>query len=372
MRRKHRPDLPLLLLALILVFIGMMILASVSASFSRQKTGSTLFFLNHQLLFGLIPGFFLGAVAYALPLGFLKRLSPLALLAGLVAMGAVFLPFIGGESGGAARWIYLGPLSLQPSEPLKLAFILYLAAWLESRTEKKNSGKETPGLWQTFAPFLIILGAVALLLLLQPDMGTLIVLSAIAGIMYFIAKTPLWHTGAMIGAGVVTLLLLIKLVPYRFARLQVFLDPSHDPLGQGYQIKQALIAIGSGGIIGKGLGLSIQKFGFLPEPISDSIFAVFAEEAGFIGASVLILLFLAFVIRGYMISSSIEHRFAKLVTCGIISWIAIQAFVNMGALTGMLPLTGIPLPFVSYGGSALVSELIAMGILLNASRERKL
>ena len=355
-RRTRKPDPALIVIILLLVFLGILVLASVSASFSRAKTGSTLFFLNHQLLFGLLPGLILGIIAYALPLKFLKEKSPLLLLASLAAMGAVFLPVIGGSSGGAARWLFLGPFSFQPAELLKLAFIIYLAAWLDKKS--------------LLGPFAIILGAVGFLLIAQPDIGTLIVLAAIACIMYFSAKTPLWHILALGGTGIAAILLLIKLAPYRLARLQVFLDPSLDPLGSGYQIKQALISIGSGGLFGRGLGLSVQKFGFLPQPMSDSIFAVFSEEAGFIGALFLVVLFLFFALRGYAVASMVEDNFPKLLAIGVVSWISIQAFVNIGALTGILPLTGIPLPFLSYGGSALVCELIGMGLLLNVSKER--
>lgn len=373
-RKTRKPDLALIAIILLLVFLGILVLASVSASFSRAKTGSTLFFLNHQLLFGLLPGLILGIIAYALPLRFLKEKSPLLLVISLAAMGAVFLPVIGGSSGGATRWLFLGPFSFQPSELLKLAFIVYLAAWLDSRpgriATRSAAGGTQKKSWQMLGPFLIILGAVGFLLIAQPDIGTLIVLTAIAGIMYFSAKTPFWHILALGGAGIAAILLLIKLAPYRLARLQVFLDPSLDPLGSGYQIKQALISIGSGGLFGRGLGLSVQKFGFLPQPMSDSIFAVFSEEAGFIGASLLVVLFLFFALRGYAVASRVEDNFPKLLAIGVVSWISIQAFVNIGALTGILPLTGIPLPFLSYGGSALVCELIGMGILLNVSKER--
>jgi cell division protein FtsW len=168
--------------------------------------------------------------------------------------------------------------------------------------------------------------------------------------------------------GFAGLLFLIRIAPYRLDRLAVFFDPSLDPLGKGYQIKQALIGIGSGGITGVGLGLSFQKFGSLPEPIGDSIFAIFAEEIGFIGVAFLIVLFLAFAWRSFMIAKRAEDAFAKNAAIGIACWITLQAFVNMGSMVGLLPLTGVPLPFISYGGSALVAELIGIGILLNISK----
>ncbi len=219
----------------------------------------------------------------------------------------------------------------------------------------------------TLIPFIVALGVISVLLIAQPDIGTLAIIAAVAGVIYFCATTPFWHTLALGGLGVLVLFLLIHLAPYRFDRLAVFLNPDLDPLGKGYQLKQAFIGIGSGGLTGRGLGLSVQKFGFLPQPMSDSIFAVFAEEAGFFGSLLLILLFLAFVWRSLVLSKRIKDQFAMLLMIGISTWIALQALVNIGALSGLLPLTGIPLPFISYGGSALVSELIAMGILLNIS-----
>jgi cell division protein FtsW len=213
-------------------------------------------------------------------------------------------------------------------------------------------------------PFVVVTGIISFLLVQQPDASTLGVIGLTGIIMYFVAGTPLWHTPFMIFSGLGLFYLLIKIAPYRFSRLQVFFDPLLDPLGQGYQIKQALIGIGSGGLTGIGLGLSFQKFGFLPEPISDSVFAVVAEELGFLGASLLVILFLLFAWRSFALARRIEDNFAKIATVGIASWITLQALVNMGSITGLLPLTGIPLPFISYGGSALVVELIAISILL--------
>ncbi|HEA84419.1 MAG TPA: putative lipid II flippase FtsW [Candidatus Wildermuthbacteria bacterium] len=370
-KKTHSPDSILLGLCVALLFAGIFILASVSAAFSLQKTGSTFFFLNHQILFGLIPGLFLAGIAYFTPIAFIKKWSVVGLLLAIITLGLVFIPEIGGKLGGAARWITLGPITFQPSEFLKIGFILYLASWLSARTQKqpalrKQSWFSESG--QTLLIFGIIISVLGIFLILQPDIGTLGVIGIISIIMYFSASTPLWHTIFLAGSGVAALIVLIQLAPYRLSRVAVFLDPSLDPLGKGYQLKQALIGIGSGGIFGVGLGLSLQKFGILPEPISDSVFAVFAEEAGFIGAVLLILLFLAFAWRSIVIAKRIKDPFGKLVIIGIASWITIQAFVNIGSMLGLLPLTGIPLPFISYGGSALVAELIGLGVLLNISR----
>jgi len=369
MGRKHKPDFILLGLSTALVFVGILILSSVSASFSLQKFGTTFYFLNHQILFGLLPGLLLGTAAFFIPLGFLKKISFAVLLGNVILLLMVFLPMIGSGASTAHRWIFIGPFSFQPSELLKLTLIMYMAAWLAVKT---SGGKQTEKWKTTLLPFGIVIGVISLLLILQPDISTLGVIGITAIIMYFVSATPIWHSLLMVGGGFAALVAIINLAPYRISRLAVFFDPSLDPLGQGYQAKQALIGIGSGGLTGVGLGLSFQKFGLLPEPISDSIYAIFAEEAGFLGATFLVILFLAFAWRGLVIARRSRDEFSKLIVIGITSWITIQAFVNMGSMVGILPLTGIPLPFISYGGSALATELIALGILLNISKQAKI
>jgi len=381
MAKKNTPDLILLGICAVLVFVGILILASVSSSFSLQRTGSTFFFLNHQLLFGLLPGLVFGTILFFSPLELLRKLSFIFLIGNMILLALVFLPGIGESVSGAHRWIFLGSLSFQPSELLKVTFILYMASWLASRaphvnqlraakrptrsTKPMNPAKSrstSPGLTVTLAPFIAIMGVISFFLILQPDISTLGVIGITALMMYFLAGTPMWHTFAMLGAGLVSLGLVIFMEPYRLSRLSVFLNPSLDPLGQGYQIKQALIGIGSGGLFGTGLGLSFQKFGVLPEPISDSIFAVFAEEVGFLGSFLLLLLICAFAWRSFVIAKRAPDQFSYLVATGIAFWLVFQSIINIGSMLGLLPLTGIPLPFISYGGSALMSELIAIGI----------
>jgi len=357
-----RPDYVLFGVVVILVVLGILILASVSASLSQEKFGTTYYFLNHQLLFGLIPGLILAFLAFRIRLDFLKKWAPILLLINLILLVMVFLPKIGAGAGGAIRWLSIGPISFQPAEFLKLTFILYLAAWLTSRTKKEKTFS------QTFIAFLIVMGLISLLLIFQPDISTLVLIVLVAVLMYFLAATPLWHSILIILIGAGGLFSLIKLAPYRTARLLVFFQPGTDPMGIGYQIKQALIAIGSGGIFGLGLGMAGQRLGFLPQSISDSIFAIMAEETGFIGSLILISLFLIFLWRGFKIGKKGGDKFSQLAAIGISSWIVIQAFINVGSMTGLLPLTGIPLPFISYGGSALVTELIGVGILLNISK----
>ena len=363
-----KPDYILLAGTAILMILGILILASVSASLSQEKFGNPYYFLKHQVFWGIIPGLILAFLVFRAPLDFLKKWAPFLLLINLILAAMVFLPKIGMSAGGASRWLSLGKITFQPSEFLKLTFILYLASWLASRSSlQKFGGKKKNS--QTFIAFLLVLGLIALLLIFQPDISTLGIIIAAGVLMYFLAETPLWHSILMILTGAGALYSLIKLTPYRMRRWTVFLNPEIDPLGMGYQIKQALIAVGSGGIFGLGLGMSRQKFGFLPHSISDSIFAIFSEETGFLGAIILILLFLLFLWRGFKISKEAKNRFSKLAALGISSWLTLQAFINIGAMIGILPIAGIPLPFISYGGTHLTAELMGVGILLNISKK---
>lgn len=364
--KKNHPDYFLLIITLLLILFGVLILASVSAPISQEATGNSYYFFKHQILRGLIPGLILAFIAFRIDLLRFKKLIPLGLLFNLILMAMVFLPGVGLESDGAARWLKFGPISFQPSEFLKLSFILYLASWLESRRQKAKAKNFS----NTFLAFLTVILIISSLLIFQPNVSTLGIIVLVAAGMYFVAELPLWHTSLMIVLGISSLLILMKITSYRSNRLLVFLNPGFDPMGIGYQLKQAIIAIGSGGIFGWGLGMGFQKLGFLPQPMADAIFAVFSEETGFVGGAMLILLFLLFLWRGFKIARESQNIFFKLTALGICSWIIIQTFVNIGAMIGILPLTGIPLPFISYGSSALVAELIGIGILLNISRQK--
>jgi len=366
-----RPDYILLGATTTLIIIGVLLLANVSAPLSLERFGTTYYFLNHQLLFGFLPGIILSFLAFKTPLKLLKKWAPILLLINLIFLVMVFLPGIGAKLGGAARWINLGTFSFQPSEFLKLTFILYLAVWLASRTDARKSDRKYL-IWthsQTLLAFSIVIGVISLLLTLQPDISTLGVNVLVAILMYFLAKMPFWQSFLMVLIGTGVLFALVKLAPYRLNRFLVLFDPAVDPMGIGYQLKQAVIAVGSGGISGLGMGLSHFKFGFLPQIISDSIFAVFAEETGFIGSCLLILLFLIFLWRGFRIGRLCQDSFSQLTAWGITTWICLQGFINIAAMIGILPLTGIPLPFISYGGSALVAQLAGIGVLLNIARQ---
>ncbi len=367
-QKLHHFDYPLAIAVALLLILGILVLASVSAVFSQEKFGKTTYYLLHQMIYGLLFGGILGFAAFKIHLSRFKNLAWYLLLLNLALMALVFIPGLGIVSGGAPRWLNLGFVSFQPSEFLKLSFILYLSAWLAPRTGKNSLQENKTKL--ALIPFLIVLGVITFLLGCQSDVSTLGMIACVALLMYFSANTSLGHSiliVLMFGGG---MLALIGNASYRIKRVLVFLGMKSDPMGIGYQIKQALITVGSGGIFGLGLGAS-KQIGFLPQTMSDSIFAIYAEETGFIGSLVLIFLFLFLFWRAFKIAKKSSDRFSQILAIGIGSWICIQAFINIGSMIGVLPLTGIPLPFISYGGSHLVAELIGIGILLNISKSNK-
>jgi len=365
MKKTHSIDYVLLIVVVILILIGMVMIATVSIPLSLEKFGNSFYYLRHQILFGILPALALAILFFKIPLNYLKKYALFLLLANLIALFLTFLPKIGITIKGSSRWLNLGGVIFQPSEFLKITFLLYLSVWL---SQKANKSKP-----QILIAFLIILGILTFLLIKQPDMGTLVVIGIVAILMYFVSPMPFWHTLLIILIGVTIGLLLIYIAPYRLERLITLLRPETiDPLGKGYQIRQSLIAIGSGKIWGIegifSLGMSRQKFGFLPHSISDSIFAIIGEEFGFIGCLALVSLFILFFWRGIRIAKNCSDKFLSFVAFGFSTLIIVQAFVNIGSMIGILPLTGVPLPFISYGGSHLVAELIGIGIILNVSK----
>jgi cell division protein FtsW len=377
--KEKKPDYFLGFLVLILILWGLLTLTGVSSALSQKIFAHPYHFLIHQILMGLLPGMVLGFLAFKLPLDFFRKWSFLFLVLVLIALILVFVPGIGLKLGGASRWLNLGFFSFQPAEFLKLAFIFYLASWLSAKVGPAHSLKffQRFKFWkpltkkessQLFLPFLILLILITVLLVFQPDIGTLGILLGVALIIYFLAGTSWWQ---FLGIGIMSVLglvLLIFLAPYRLNRLLVFLNPKLDPLGIGYQIQQAQIAIGSGGWTGVGWGMSLQKYGFLPQPLTDSIFAILAQETGFLGSLVFLLLMALLIWRGFKIAKKAPDLFSQLLAYGVTFWLGLQTLVNVGSMVGILPLTGIPLPFLSYGGSALIAELIGIGILLNISK----
>lgn len=360
--RPHKPDYILLFITFALVVFGLVALSSVSVVASQENFRESYHYFKHQLLYGVMTGLVMWLIVQKIDYRFWKKISILLLFLSIILLFLVFIPKIGYNYGGASRWINIGYLSVQPSEIAKLTFIIYLAVWLSSKK------KEIQSFAYGLLPFLLITGIIGVLIIFQPDVGTLGVIALTAMAIFFSAGAKIQHILLIIFIGLSGLYALIKTAPYRMDRFIVFLHPEIDPKGIGYQINQALLAMGSGGIIGAGLGHSRQKYNFLPEPIGDSIFALIGEEIGFIGSIFLISLFLLFIFRGLKIAKNSPDKFGKLLAVGITFGIGIQAFINIAGISGLIPLTGITLPFISYGGSSMIITLIGAGILLNISK----
>src|SRR3989344_4482548 len=360
--QKHASDHILLLAILGLTLFGLIMIGSASSVLAERFRTDAFYFLRHQLTYGGVVGMGMFLVGYFVPYWRWRPLALPALLVALVLLVLVFVPGLQVASGGSARWIGVGPITIQPSEVTKLAIILYLAALLDRK------GEDVRDFRKSVVPFLVILGIITFLIILQPDLGTLVAASAIAAVMVFAGGFRFRHL-ALIGLGGVALFsLLISTAKYRLARLFVYLHPELDPQGIGYQINQALLAVGSGGVWGLGFGRSRQKYQYLPEPAGDSIFAILSEELGLVRTLCVVAVFVVVGMRGYRVAQGAPDMFGRLLAVGITSWILIQAFVNMAAIMGLVPLTGIPLPFISYGGSALATLLFSSGILLNISK----
>ena len=346
-------DKGLLFVVLGLVVFGVVMVFNASVAEARGFFGDEYFFAKRQIVwafFGFLGLFVFSKIDYKI----YERVSLPLFLATVILLALVFVPGLGQSALGASRWIVFREVVVQPSELAKLTLIIYLAAVLK----KKNS----------FVRFAIPVVIVLTLVVLQPDLGTGVNIALIGSVVYFISGAPiLWFLG-IIPLGVITVLVLALTSTYRRERIMTFINPDIDPLGSSYHVRQILIALGSGGLWGLGLGQSRQKYFFLPKPATDSIFAVIGEELGFVGGVMVIAAFLFLVARGFSISRRVSDPFGRMVAGGITFWIAIGSFVNLGAMVGVLPLTGVPLPFISYGGSSLIVLLVSVGILLNISK----
>ena len=313
------------------------------------------------LILGVVAFFIMSKIHYR----HLRKHAFYILLGAIILNLLLFIPWLSLDHGGASRWIDLGFVTFQPSEFLKIAFIIYFAAWLSSLKEKVGSFKFG------IMPYVIIVSILGMLLLAQPDTDTFIVIAGTGLIMLLVAGARIRHI-LVLGLVMLGLLaLVVSFRPYVKQRIMTFLDHTSDPQGSGYQIQQSLIAIGSGQITGRGFGQSVQKFNYLPEPIGDSIFAVSAEEFGFIGSIVLIALFLLFFIRSIKISVNATDSFGGLTALGIAILIIVESFMNISSMLGIIPLSGMPLLFVSHGGTALIITLGATGIIANISKYQK-
>ena len=363
MNNEKQPDKTLLFTVLALLAFGLVMIASAGVIYSQTRFGDGYYFFKHQLFYGVLPGFAVLYFFQKVDYRFWKKFAVPFFLIAIIFLMFVFVPGIGSRVYGASRWIQLGPFSFQPSEMLKLAIIIYLAAWFESKGTQKIKD-----VFEGLLPFLGIMGLIGFLIIKQPDMGTLFVIILTSFAIFFVSGAQMKHLFAMGTLGTFALWILIKLEPYRFDRISSFLDPGADPKGIGYQISQALLAVGSGGFFGLGLGHSRQKFNYLPEPVGDSIFAVIGEELGLVGGIILIVLFLVFAMRGFRVAKNAPDTFGRLVATGITTWIIMQAFINIGANIALVPFTGIPLPFISYGGTSIIFLMAAVGILHNISK----
>lgn len=359
--KEGKPDYLIIAVTFFLVIFGLVMLASASSDLGEKKFNDTYFYLKHQAVNGLslgLIGFFLASKIYykkyqawAVPMLFLC----------IAFLILIFTP-LGFSAGGADRWLKIGPVVFQPSELLKISFIIYIAAWMSNKQERKND------FWKGFVPFLIISGLVSFLLIIQPSTSAVAILLASALSVYFISGAKLRFIFGTVLVCLLGFAIISVFSPYRMQRIITFFQPEKEIQGAGYHLNQARIAIGSGGIFGVGFGQSTTKLLYLPEPIGDSIFAVIAEEWGFVGAIFLMAAFLTLIIRGFILSRKINDEFGKLLLVGFSSLLALQTFLNIGAISGLLPLTGTPLPFISYGGTALAVFMTISGIMVNISK----
>lgn len=360
-RNNQKPDIVFALTVFLLSLFGIVMISSASIVTSQERFDTNYYYASHQLI-SLIIGLVLMVVMYLIDYRYWKKISLILFLITLVLLIGVFLPVIGKDYGGAHRWLGIGNRVFQPSEIVKLTFIIYLSSWLEKRGDKVRNFS------LGFLPFAFLVFVLGFLIMSQPDLGTLIVIIGTAVATFFVAGAKGYHL-AIGGVSLIVLIgILIKAAPYRLQRFLVFLNPSDQTLGAAYHVNQALIAIGSGGLWGLGFGQSKQKYLYLPQAYSDSIFAIICEELGFIRASIIIAVFVFLAIRGYKIAKSAPDNFGRLLSVGIVTWIIIQAFINIAAMMSLIPLTGVPLTFISYGGSSLIVTLMAVGILLNISK----
>ena len=359
--KSRKPDKGLIIVIILLLVLGLAMLFCASLMIAQEKTGKSYYYFLHQLIYGGLVGIIAFWICQRINYKFWKKISLLIFFSALILCALVFIPQLGFKHGGAQRWIALGPITFQPAELLKLAFVIYLAGFLSKKEVQK-------GAFNTLVPFLLIIIVIGGLMALQTDMGTLGLIVIVGFLIYFLGGAKIPYLIIILICCLLAFFLLIKFFPYRMARFTTFFNPSTDPQGISYQINQALLAIGSGGLFGKGLGHSIQKYNYLPEPMGDSICAILAEEIGFIGSLIFLILFILLVYKGLRIAKKSPDDFGKLLACGIVFWLGFQVIINISAITGLIPLTGIPLPFVSYGGSALIVTLAGAGILVNISK----
>jgi cell division protein FtsW len=355
-----------LLLSLIAVLnlIGLVMVLSASSVESLRQYGSPWYYFERQALWLI-----LGTAAFALTARTdyrrWRRIGPVALLAAVLLLFAVLVPGVGINVSGSSRWLGLGSWRIQPSEFAKVALVLFAADVLDRRAHRITEWRYSMG------PILVIFGLLAVLVMAQPDMGTTMVLACVVLAVLFVAGSPLVPMAGVLGLGGILAMLMAVAAPYRWRRMMAFMHPFADPSNTGYQSAQGLVALGSGRLAGVGIGASRASWGFLPNQHTDFIFAIVGEETGLVGSLLLVGLFVAFAVLGVRAACRAPDRFGALVAAGITAWIVGQAVVNIGAVVGLLPVTGVPLPFISFGGSSLIIAMGGVGILANVAKQAR-
>ena len=362
---EHEPDKSLVVsLGIILVF-GLVMLSSASSVVSYAKFGNSYNYFLHQLLavaVSLVLMFVVSKIDYH----FWRKYAGAFLIASVVLLILVFIPGIRANFGTSRSWINVFGQSFQPSELVKITFLIYLATWLEAKKGQLSSFMDG-----TF-PFIVTLGVIAGLMLLQPDLGSLLIIASSAIVVFFVGGGKFKHIMIAGLLAVLVLFLVMSLkTSYQSDRFKCYQNPSYDTQDECYQINQSLIAVGSGGWFGRGLGQSRQKFMYLPEVWGDSIFPIIAEEIGFVFGTALLLLLLFLFYRILHVAKTAPDSYGTSLAVGVVAWLAIQSFLNIGGQLNLIPMTGVPLPFISAGGSSAISSLIALGIIINISKQTR-
>jgi cell division protein FtsW len=361
MPRKVAPDLWLFAVVVALVFLGVVMVYSASAIVAADRFGDPFFFLKKQLFWALLGGGLLWS-ALKLDYRWLERLVIPLLVVSFVLLVLVLVPPFGQSINGTRRWFRLGALSFQPVELAKFALVLYLASFLTRRRQAMDR------FWQGLFPILLVAGAMALLTFVQPDLGNSLALVVLTLVLAYLAGARVRHMAWIAATALPLVALAVALKPYRWRRMLAFVNPWDDPQGSGFQIIQSFLALGSGGLFGRGLGESKQKLFYLPEPYTDFIFAILGEEMGLIGSVLVVGLFAVLIWRGLRVGLRAPDAFGSFLALGLTVMLATQTLVNLGVVTGALPTKGLPLPFVSFGGSALLMTMFSAGVLLNISQ----
>ncbi len=359
-KSKQKQDYVILGCVAFLILFGLLMLASASLNFGKDKLDDNYFYIRHQFLYGVLLGVIFFLITSRLYYGVYEHLAMPLLALAIILLALVYTP-LGVRAGGALRWLTIGPFTFQPAEFLKLATVIYFAAWLSHDRERQNN------FWRGFVPFILVLGIIGAFLLSQSSTSMFAIIMLTALIVYFVSGAKLSYLFGTAILGIVLILGVSILSPYRWNRIMAYVNPETNLQSSGYHINQALMAIGTGGFKGVGYGQSTTKVGYLPEPIGDSIFAVIAEEFGFLGSLIVIFSFVILVTRIFILSLHTEHKFGQLLLVGFGSILGIQAFVNIAAISGLIPLTGIPLPFISYGSTGMIVMLGMLGITMNIS-----